>query len=467
MPRKFRPYLLLFFPLLILFTTACSVSQADIATTPPAGTGTPERYATSTDPVQQSSDLEATKSPVEEIIRTQTPEPTATPGVLTEIVSEIASQTGLNKSVFLGLTGEDWINLGISLLIVVIGYLVLTRLAYILLRQIARATNNQLAEHAVEAIKGQISWLSGVILIRYGTNRLLFLPSEWKQTLNQVFFAILVLAFSMILWKLIDLGLTSYEERSSETDARQSQLNIFLPLLRRVAIIVLFVSAAILILNNFGINVTLLLGALGIGGLALSLAAQDTLADMISGFIILVDQPFRIGDRIGIQDLDTWGDVVEIGTRTTRILTRDNRMVIVPNSKISKSQVVNYSYPDPRYRLQTEIGVEYGVDLDHVREVIIAAVREVEGVLPDMPVQALLHEMGETALRFRVRWWINSYIDLRAMTDKVHSAIYNAINQAGIEMPFPTFDVNLALKEDDLGKLMEPKPKDEEPSEED
>ena len=81
-----------------------------------------------------------------------------------------------------------------------------------------------------------------------------------------------------------------------------------------------------------------------------------------------MDQPFRIGHRIEIEEIDTWGDVVEIGTRTTKIRTRDNRMVIVPNSTIGNNQVVNYTFPDPRYRIQVDIGIGYGTDIKTVRK---------------------------------------------------------------------------------------------------
>lgn len=198
-----------------------------------------------------------------------------------------------------------------------------------------------------------------------------------------------------------------------------------------------------MILSNFGVNVTGLVAVLGIGGLALSLAAQDTLADTISGFIILLDQPFRVGDRIEISELDTWGDVVEIGTRTTRIRTRDNRMVIVPNSIIGKSQIVNYTYPDPRYRIQIEIGVEDGVNVGQVRTVITNAVRKVEGILPDKPVDVLFLDYGDASLILRVRWWIDSFIDTRRMFDKVNEEIYNALKESGIGMPPQTMDINL------------------------
>ncbi|HFD39024.1 MAG TPA: mechanosensitive ion channel family protein, partial [Anaerolineae bacterium] len=198
---------------------------------------------------------------------------------------------------------------------------------------------------------------------------------------------------------------------------------------------------------------------LGIGGLALSLAAKDVIADTIDGFIILVDQPFRIGDRIEIQGVGTWGDVTDIGLRTTRIRTRDNRVVIVPNSVIGSNQVINYSYPDPRYRIETHVGIGYGQDIEKVRRIIIETVRQVEGVLPDKPVDALYNEMGDSAMIFRVRWWIESYSDTRRMFDRVHTALQKALDEAGIEMPYPTQNVNVQMAhgtDDQATPRMEP-----------
>jgi small-conductance mechanosensitive channel len=110
---------------------------------------------------------------------------------------------------------------------------------------------------------------------------------------------------------------------------------------------------------------------------------------------------------------------LEISTRTTRIRTGDNREVIVPNSQIGTSQVINYTYPDPRYRVQTDIGVAYGSDYDQVRRVIKDAVRGVEGVLPDKPVDVFFRQFGDSARMMRVRWWIDSYDDENPMLDQV------------------------------------------------
>jgi small-conductance mechanosensitive channel len=138
--------------------------------------------------------------------------------------------------------------------------------------------------------------------------------------------------------------------------------------------------------------------------------------------------------------------VDDIGLRTTRIRTRDNRMVIVPNSVISSNQLVNYTFPDPRYRIETRVGIAYGTDIEVARRVIVEAVRRVEGVLPDKPVDALYAEMGDSAMIFRVRWWVETYADTRGVEDKVLTSLQQALDAAGIECPFPTQSVNLRIE---------------------
>jgi small-conductance mechanosensitive channel len=255
-----------------------------------------------------------------------------------------------------------------------------------------------------------------------------------------------------IIWNLIDLADVWYRERAVTAD-RADQLDPLITLLARMSRVVLAVTGIIILLSHFGVNVTGFAAALGLGGLAFSLAARDTIADAIAGFIILVDQPFRIGDRIEIQGVGTWGDVVDIGLRTTRIRTRDNRMIIVPNSVIGANQVINYTYPDPRYRIQTHVGIGYGTDIEKARQIIVDTVRKVEGVLQDKPVDALYIEMGDSSMIFRVRWWIESYEDTRRMFDRVHTVLQNALDEAGIESPFPTQNLNLQMGHETAGQL--------------
>jgi small-conductance mechanosensitive channel len=216
-------------------------------------------------------------------------------------------------------------------------------------------------------------------------------------------------------------------------------------MLNRVGRGVVGVIGLTVLLSHFGVNVTALTAALGIGGLAISLAAKDTVSDAIAGMILLIDRPFRVGDRIEIQGVGTWGDVTDVGLRTTRIRTRDNRMVIVPNSIISHNQVINYSYPDPRYRIETHVDIAFGTDVATVRRLLIDTVRQVPGVLTEKPVDALYIDMSGIAMRFRIRWWIQSYVDTRRMFDLVHTAIQYALDEAGIESPNIADNVNLLV----------------------
>ena len=423
---------------LILLSAACSTAPPASFPTATAFSDPPDVLITPAPEDLSEGDL------VGQILVTPTPELTAPPSPIEDAVSELAAATGLDRILLLGLTGEDWVNLGISLLITLVGIFIISRLIYYILRKIAKATSTEYDDIILDAVGDQIRWLIILWIISFATKRLPFLDPDWKQWLEQIYFTLMVVVITWILWKLIDLAFKWYQAKESAQAGDRP--NVILPFLRRTFHLILVVVSLAIISNTFGVNLTALMILLGIGGLAISLAAQDTISDMINGVIILLDQPFRINDRIGVHELDTWGDVVGIGTRTTRIRTRDNRMVIVPNSIIGRSQVVNYSFPDPRYRVETEIRIAYGSDLDQARRIIHDTVRNVEGVLPGKPVEALFIEFGDSAIKILVRWWIHSFTDTRTMFDRVHSALYKTLGQAGVEMPITTFDLNLQMR---------------------
>lgn len=378
----------------------------------------------------------------EQIVSTSTPAPTATPEALTRFVDQVVDAAGLTRVTIFDLTINDWINLGISLLVIFISAIIVFRVVYFVLERIVRMTSTEYDDLYLKSIRTYLRAFVITIGVQYATGRLLFLAPFFKQWLTQIYFAIFVVLFAAAIWKLIDLiGL--WYEGQAEIQGNEQRVDAAIMLTQRVLYgFVLFIGLSI-VLDHFGVNVTALLAAMGIGGLALSLSAQETLSDMISGMIILTDQPFLVGHRIEIQELGTWGDVVSIGTRSTRIRTRDNRLVIVPNSTISSNQVVNYSYPDPQYREQMDIGIGYGQDIEKLRQIIIDTVRDVEGILPDKPVEALYSEMGASAMMFRIRWWIESFEDTRHVYDRVNTALQRALDDAGVDMPFDTYNINL------------------------
>jgi small-conductance mechanosensitive channel len=128
-------------------------------------------------------------------------------------------------------------------------------------------------------------------------------------------------------------------------------------------------------------------------------------------------------------------------------------MVIIPNSSLSDKSVINYTFPNRNYRLQVDIGVAYGTDIDTARQVLHDAVGQIDGVMSDKPVQVLFVEFGESAMIFRVRWWIADYADMRKMNDRVYQAVQEALDATGIASPGLILDVNYHLDQEAAARL--------------
>lgn len=346
--------------------------------------------------------------------------------------------------IFWGLTGGQWVEIGISLLILLgvllLGKWIISLILEKILVRITKQTKNYLDNQILVAARMPLYLLAVVLALDTALNRLSFLPEDWNAWIQEGAFVSYFLVGFIFVWRLVTHIFTWLEDEVSlKTEATLDE-QLF-PFFQRIVLILLSSIGLITILSHFDVNITAMVTTLGIGSLAIALAAQSALEDTISGFLIMVDRPYRIGDRIELMDLNTWGDVVDIGLRSTRIRTRDNRMVVVPNSLIGKSLVVNYAYPNDQYRLEIHIGVAYGTDIEKAREVMINAVKGVEGVLQDRPVEALFLEFGDSSLIFRVRWWLESYVDTRRMFDRVNTALYKALNKEKIQLPFPQLDV--------------------------
>ena len=285
-------------------------------------------------------------------------------------------------------------------------------------------------------VGSDIRWLVVLFILQFSISRLLFINIMLQSILRDIIFVVTLAISLRIVWKLINFSEQWFVAKVAAAEREEEMIPVVKLFIILGQAFTLIIGSSIL-LSHFGISVTLFLATLGLSGLALSLGARDLITDLLGGITILIDRPFRIGDRIEIEAIDTWGDVVDIGLRTTRIRTRDNRMVIVPNANIASNEVINYTYPDPTYRFQTHVGVAYGTDVETVRQIIISTVEQIEQVLSDEPVEALYIEMGDSAMIFRVRWWMDSYVDTRRILDKVHTNVQAALDGAGIEIPFP------------------------------
>jgi small-conductance mechanosensitive channel len=425
----------------VLLVLMCSIATWLLASSDlkgPVSAQTPETPTNAT-PAPTATDL------LEGVVMTRTPEPTATPGRVEQQVEEVVEAIGLARTTFLGLGVVDWTNLAVSLLYVLVGYLVGTGLVRFVLPLVVRRTPTEFDDQLLEAIVGDVRWLVVLLALYVATMRLTFVSVGLKSFLGDVYYVAGLFLVVRAVYKLIDLANGWARQRATRA-GREGELDRVNVLIARAARVVTAAVGLIILLGHFGVNVTALGATLGLGGLAFTLAAQDTIADAIAGVIILVDQPFRIGDRIEIQGAGTWGDVVDIGLRSTRIRTRDNRVVILPNSTIGSNQVTNYSYPEPSYRCETHLGVEEDTDLEDARRLIVDTVRSVDGVDAGRPIDALYIEMGSSGITFRVRWWIENYSVRSRNLDQVLTALQATFDRAGI--PFASTTQSMKLQTD-------------------
>lgn len=218
------------------------------------------------------------------------------------------------------------------------------------------------------------------------------------------------------------------------------------PLAEKLATIFLIGTALIIVLKHFNYDILSLVTALGIGSLAIGMAAKDTLANMISGFTLMIDRPFRIGDRIHLKD-GNWGDVTDIGLRTTKIKTVDNTLLIIPNSDLCNTTVINQAFPDIRAKGKIAVGVAYGSDIELVKSTLVSAALEVEGVLNDPAPEAFFTTFGDSALNMALFFWVADYTKVFAATDSINELIIKRFAEAGIVFPFPTRTIYLHKEE--------------------
>ena len=427
---------------LIMLATACSSEPPTPSTM--AGSPVPTSSGTeqpTTPPAGSSSQIQAVEG-LATMVAQRTPVPTPTPGPVGLLVEEMAIESGLAGQRFLGIWTKDWIDLGVSLLFALVGILLGVYLLFGMARWAVRRTKTRFDDDFLECIGGELRWLVVVILTRLAVLRLNLWGDGVRILLEDLFFLLSFVLLYIIALRLVAFAAEWYQDHRVP-EANRKRLAPIAELLKRLGYLLVSVFALSIALSYFGINITGLSAVVVLVVVVIAVAAKAAIDDAISGLLILIDRPFRVGDDIFLKELNTWGKVMAIGIRITRIRPLDNREVTIPNSLIGQSQVVNYSYPDPSFRIRTDISVAFGTDSARLQDVVEGAVREVEGVLPDKPVDVIFRAFGDSGRQVRVQWWIDDVNHQDRVLNRVNAAIEQALDEAGIKMPFQTYDLNL------------------------
>jgi small-conductance mechanosensitive channel len=214
-----------------------------------------------------------------------------------------------------------------------------------------------------------------------------------------------------------------------------------LPLFDNLALLIIFGGAAYLFILAWEIETTPWVASAGIMGVAVSFAAKDSLANLFAGVFILADAPYKIGDFV-ILDSGERGRVTHIGLRSTRMLTRDDVEITIPNAVIGTSKIVNESGgPHIKERVRVQVSVAYGSDIDQVREALINIASQDARITKNPEPRVRFRRFGESGLELELLCWIDEPVLRGRMLDALNTAVYKRFQADGIEIPYPKRDV--------------------------
>jgi MscS family membrane protein len=251
-----------------------------------------------------------------------------------------------------------------------------------------------------------------------------------------------LLAFFWMLWRSVDV--TAQALGNARWSQQHPGSRALLPLGRRVAKVTVFIASIVALLSKLGYSVTSLVAGLGIGGLAVALAARSTLENLFGAFSIGADQPFREGDFVKIED--SLGTVEAIGLRSTRIRTLDRTIITLPNGKLADMKVESFAERD-RIRLACDLGLVYGTTAAQMRQILTG----VERVLSEHPkvfpgaITVRFKELGASALNIEVMAWFQTrdFGEFQAIRQDVLLAFMAVVEDCGSSFAFPTQTVHV------------------------
>lgn len=327
---------------------------------------------------------------------------------------------------------------GVAMVAVIVLYAV-RLIAFKVLHRWSERTETKLDDHIVATLKvPSLFWCLAIGL--YAGISVSTLSERYIHSSTNLINIIVVLSVTLAAANLAGRLLAYYVDRSNLPIPSTGIAN---GILKTTIIVIGF----LVIMSMLGISITPMLTALGVGGLAVALALQDSLANLFSGLHILMEKPIRIGDFIRLETGQE-GYVEDITWRTTRVRMLPNNMVVIPNSKLSQSIITNYYLPERRMSLLLSIGVSYAEDPEKIEAILVEeaklAVGHVEGLLGDPePFVRFIPGFGQSSLDFTLICQVNEFTDQYLAQHELRKRIFKRFREEGIEIPFPQRTVYL------------------------
>lgn len=320
-------------------------------------------------------------------------------------------------------------------ILVILSSFILAKLTYFLLKTfvagIVEKTRTKVDDEILVIIEKPMYYLIILIGVSYGLE--VFIPEYLIKAFKIIFYSAIVLILTKVATDISKIFIShTIEKKTPNRDISN--------LLKRLIRIFIVVFGFIAILSFAGIEITPLLASLGVAGLAVALALQETLANFFAGVYIILDKTFRLGDVIQLPTGEM-GRVEKIGTRSTRIKTFDNTIITMPNNELAKAKVINLSAADEIIRTKIPIGVSYDSDPEKVKNLLEKIAKSQKTVIKDSVVARFL-SFGDSALQFELHYKTKLH-DRMSTLDAVNTQIIKEFRKAGIDIPFPIRTVYL------------------------
>lgn len=265
------------------------------------------------------------------------------------------------------------------------------------------------------------------------------LADPWGTVLPQVARSMILVIWLIATIRIFNWMIENYMSRAHERGKIGKDLFM---LLKNVLRVIVIMAGIIWFLAIWQINLTPLFASAGIAGIAVALAAKDTLANFFGGISIFMDNAYKVGEYIILESGER-GEVVEIGIRSTRIKTRDDVIVTIPNSIMANSKIINESAPVPRFRIRVPVGVAYGSDLERVENILLGVADANEQIEKIPEPRVRLRTFADSSVNFELLCWVRDPRDKGLETHNLLKAAYRAFDESGISIPFPQRDIHI------------------------
>jgi small-conductance mechanosensitive channel len=335
-------------------------------------------------------------------------------------------------------------------LLVPVGLLVATLIGGIIIRSIlfrivhgwAKRTDSHLDALVVECLRGPIVLWSLILGIHFATQNS-EIPRADIKYIPRTLAVLWIISLTMAMSRLAGNAVRFYGSRVTDGQSVTS-------LTQKLAQLAVVLLGLVWMLHAFDVNLTPVLTTLGVGGLAVALALQDTLSNLFAGFYVSISGLIHIGDYIKLNTGEE-GYITDINWRCTTMRGTSNNLVIVPNNKLGQAIYTNYNLPDTRFAMSLSFSVGYDSDIDRVQAILteeaVAASHEIEGLLPDPAPSVLFNPgPGEYALGFQVNYSVSEFGRQYKVQSELRKRLYQRLTAENISMPFPTRTVLLEQK---------------------